>query len=96
MSERPLTPGTRLGVKHTTRTVRAVLDGVDGVVDMDTLEQHDASEMLLNDIGTVRLRLSAPLLVDPYADNRTTGALILIDEATNDTVGAGMVRFATP
>ncbi len=94
MSERPLRPGTRLGVKHTTRTVRAVIEGIDGVVDMDTLDQHDAAEMVLNDIGTVRLRLSAPLMVDPYAENRTTGAFILIDEATNDTVAAGMVRTA--
>ncbi len=94
MSERPLQPGARLGVKHTTRTVRAVVEGIDGVVDMDTLEQRDAAEMALNDIGTVRLRLSAPLMVDPYAENRATGAFILVDEATNDTVAAGMVRTA--
>ena len=75
--------------------MRAVVDGIDGVVDMDTLEQHDADEMRLNDIGTVRLRLSAPLLVDPYAENRATGAFILVDEATNDTVTTGMVRTAT-
>ena len=87
-------PATRLGVKHTTRTVRAVVEGIDGVVDMDTLDQHDAAEMVLNDIGTVRLRLSAPLMVDPYAENRATGAFILVDEATNDTVAAGMVRTA--
>ena len=94
MSERPLRPGARLGVKHTTRTVRAVVDGIDGVVDMETLERHDADEMALNDIGTVRLRLSSPLLVDPYATNRATGAFILVDEATNDTVAAGMVNSA--
>ena len=47
--------------------------------------------MELNDLGVVRLRLSEPLAVDPYAQNRATGAFILIDEATNDTVGAGMV-----
>ena len=50
----------------------------------------------LNDIGIVRLRLSEPLAVDPYAENRETGAFILIDEATNDTVGAGMIVSATP
>jgi sulfate adenylyltransferase large subunit len=94
MSERPLQPGARLGVKHTTRTVRAILDGIDGVVDLDTLEEHPATQMALNDIGTVRLRLSGPLLVDPYAVNRATGSFILIDEATNDTVAAGMVRDA--
>ena len=96
MSERPLQPGARLGVKHTTRAVRAVVESIDGVIDMDTLEQRDAAEMALNDIGTVRLRLSGPLLVDPYAANRATGAFILLDEATNDTVAAGMVRSATP
>ncbi len=96
MSERPLQAGTRLGVKHTTRAVRAVVESIDGIVDMDTLEQRDAAEMVLNDIGTVRLRLSAPLLVDPYAENRATGAFILVDEATNDTVAAGMVRTAAP
>jgi len=94
MSERPLQTGSRLGVKHTTRTVRAVVEGIDGVVDMDTLAQREATEMALNDIGTVRLRLSAPLMVDAYAENRATGAFILVDEATNDTVAAGMVRTA--
>ena len=48
--------------------------------------------MELNDLGVVRFRLAEPLAVDPYAVNRTTGALILIDEATNETVGAGMIR----
>jgi sulfate adenylyltransferase subunit 1 (EFTu-like GTPase family) len=48
----------------------------------------------LNDIGVVRLRLSEPLAVDPYAENRETGAFILIDETTNDTVGAGMIISA--
>ena len=96
MSERPLQPGARLGVKHTTRNVRAVVASIDGVVDMGSLEEHAASEMALNDIGTVRLRLSAPLMVDPYAANRMTGSFILLDEATNDTVAAGMVRAATP
>jgi sulfate adenylyltransferase large subunit len=94
MSERPLVAGARLGVKHTTRAVRAVVEGIDGVVDMESLEQRDAAEMTLNDIGTVRLRLAAPLMVDPYAENRATGAFILVDEATNDTVAAGMVRTA--
>ncbi len=94
MSERPLRPGTRLGVKQTTRTVRAIVESIDGVVDLDTLEEHAAAEMGLNDIGTVRLRLSGPLMVDPYAVNRATGSFILIGEATNDTVAAGMVRAA--
>ncbi len=96
MSERPLEPGARLGIKHTTRTARAVLDAIEGVVDMGTLASRPAGRMELNDIGTVRLRLSSPLMVDPYDANRATGAFILVDEGTNDTVAAGMVRAATP
>jgi sulfate adenylyltransferase subunit 1 (EFTu-like GTPase family) len=49
----------------------------------------------LNEIGIVRLRLSEPLLVDPYEENRLTGAFVLIEEATNETVGAGMVLAAS-
>jgi len=94
MSERPLTTGTRLGVKHTTRNVRAVVEAIESVVEMETLTEHPADEMQLNDIGTVRLRLSGPLMVDPYAENRATGAIILIGEATNDTVAAGMILSA--
>ena len=92
MSERPLEPRARLAVKHTTRAVRAVVEELVSVVDMDTLEDRPAPERLeLNDLGVVRLRLAEPLAVDLYARNRATGAFILIDEATNDTVAAGMV-----
>ena len=96
MSERPVQPGARLGIKHTTRWARAVLEQVDSVVDMHTLEDVPADALRLNDIGVVRLRLSGPLLVDPYASNRTVGAFVLVDESTNDTVGAGMVLHAEP
>ena len=66
------------------------------MLDVHTLEEDRSKhELALNDIGAVTLRLSAPLAVDAYGDNRTTGAFILIDEATNDTVAAGMVRAAT-
>jgi bifunctional enzyme CysN/CysC/sulfate adenylyltransferase subunit 1 len=96
MSERPLERGAKLAVKHTTRAVRAVVDDLVSVVDMETLEDRTGPERLeLNDLGVVRLRLAEPLAVDPYAQNRATGAFILIDEATNDTVGAGMVLEAS-
>jgi sulfate adenylyltransferase large subunit len=95
MSERPAQAGTRLGIKHTTRWARAVLDEILSKLDVDALEQVPADELRLNDIARVRLRLSAPLMVDPYAVNRTTGAFILVGEATNDTVAAGMVSAAT-
>jgi bifunctional enzyme CysN/CysC len=96
MSERPLEPHAKLAVKHTTRSVRAVVDELVATVDIHTLADRSAPERFeLNEIGVVRLRLSEPLAVDPYADSRETGAFILIDEATNDTVAAGMVLRAT-
>jgi sulfate adenylyltransferase subunit 1 len=96
MSERALEPRAKLAVKHTTRAVRAIADELVSVVDIHTLADRPAPARLeLNDIGVVRLRLSEPLAVDPYADSRETGAFILIDEATNDTVAAGMVLAAS-
>ena len=95
MAEKPLEPRTKLAIKHTTRTVRAVVDELVSVVDIHTLEDQGAPAHLeLNDIARVRLRLSEPLAVDASADNRTTGAVILIDETTNDTVAAGMILSA--
>ena len=95
MAEKPLEPRTKLAIKHTTRSVRAIADELLSVIDMHTLEDRPAPERLeLNDIARVRLRLSEPLVVDPYAENRATGAFILIDEATNDTVAAGMIGSA--
>jgi bifunctional enzyme CysN/CysC len=96
MSERPLEARAKIGVKHTTRTVRALIEELVSVVDIHTLDDVASPARLeLNDIGIVRLRLAEPLCVDPYAENRETGAFILIDEATNDTVGAGMIVTAT-
>ena len=95
MAEKPLEPRAKLAIKHTTRTVRAIVDELVSVVDIHTLEDQPAPERLdLNDIARVRLRLSEPLAVDAYADNRATGAFILIDESTNDTVAAGMIMSA--
>jgi sulfate adenylyltransferase subunit 1 (EFTu-like GTPase family) len=92
MSERPVEDRARLLVKHTTRSVLARVEEIVSVVDIATLEdQPSPGKMELNDLGVVRFRLAEPLAVDPYAVNRATGAFILIDEATNETVGAGMV-----
>ena len=97
MSERPLEPRTKIAVKHTTRAVRGLVEELVSVVDIRSLlDVASPAKLELNDIGVVRLRLSEPLCVDPYAENRETGAFILIDEATNDTVGAGMIVSATP
>jgi sulfate adenylyltransferase subunit 1 len=93
MSERPLEDRAKLGVKHTTRSVRAIVDRIESAVDIHTLEDvRSPGKLELNDIGRVMLRLSEPLVVDAYATNHATGAFVLIDEATNETVGAGMIR----
>jgi sulfate adenylyltransferase subunit 1 len=92
MAERPLEDRARLLVKHTTRTVPARVDEIVTVVDIHTLDDRPSpGKMELNDLGVVRFRLAGPLVVDPYVRNRGTGAFILIDESTNETVGAGMV-----
>ena len=91
MSERPLQPQGRYLLKHTTRTVKAIVDEVRTHVDIHTLESGPNGGLQLNDIGRVLLRVSQPLSCDPYRRNRVTGSFILIDEATNDTVGAGMI-----
>jgi sulfate adenylyltransferase large subunit len=97
MTERALEERARLLVKHTTRTVPARVDEIVSVVEIETLTDRAAPGKLeLNDLGVVRFRLAEPLAVDMYARNRATGAFILIDEATNDTVGAGMVVEAIP
>jgi sulfate adenylyltransferase large subunit len=77
-------------VKHTTRTVRAQLESIEHRLDVTTLAHEPADELGLNAIGRVRLRLASPLVPDPYERLRATGAFIVVDEATNDTVGAGM------
>jgi sulfate adenylyltransferase large subunit len=94
MGEAPLRPGARLVMKHTTRTTRARVEELDYRVDVNALEHQPAGELALNEIGRVRIRTGSPLIVDPYSRNRTTGSFILIDEASNDTVAAGMVRAA--
>ncbi len=94
LSERPVATGARLGVKHTTRWTRAVLDEVLSVLDVETLEEAPADGLELNALARIRLRLAGPLLVDPYATNRQMGAFVLVDESTNETVGAGMILSA--
>jgi bifunctional enzyme CysN/CysC/sulfate adenylyltransferase subunit 1 len=95
MSEQPLAPRGKYAIKHTTRSARAIIEGIDHRVDINTLEHVKADQLGLNEIGRVRLRCSTPLVVDPYSRNRTTGSFILIDESTNDTVAAGMIINAT-
>ena len=92
MSETPLTPGKTYVLKQTTRSTTAVVERLYYRIDMRTLHRDEGAEQLgLNDIGRVVLHTSAPLLVDDYRRNRATGSFVIIDEATNDTVAAGMI-----
>jgi bifunctional enzyme CysN/CysC len=95
MGERPLHPRGRYAIQHTTRSARAVVEKLRYRVDVNSLHRDEHADRLeLNEIGRLQLRTSAPLFVDEYRRNRATGSFILIDEATNDTVGAGMILGA--
>jgi sulfate adenylyltransferase large subunit len=92
MSDRPLEARGRYALKHTTRWTRAIVDELLYRIDINT-GQRDWKTTSLgpNDLGRVRIRTTTPLFYDPYQKNRTTGSFILVDEATNATVAAGML-----
>ncbi len=92
MTDEPVVTGGMYAIKHTTRSARAVVEAVRYRIDVNSLHRDENARQLgLNDIGRVRLRTTMPLIFDEYRRNRTTGSFILIDEATNGTVGAGMI-----
>jgi sulfate adenylyltransferase large subunit len=92
LGDRPARERDRYVLKHGTRAVPARIDAIEGRIEFETLEWPAAGELELNDIAHVRLRLGGDIAADPYARCHATGAFILIDEATNDTVAAGMIR----
>ncbi|MBA3809277.1 MAG: sulfate adenylyltransferase [Solirubrobacterales bacterium] len=95
MTDELLRPRSRYVIKQTSRSAVAVVDAVEDLLDVHTLERVAAPQELgLNDIGRVHLRTSTPLVFDPYTSNRRTGSFILIDETSNRTVGAGMIAAA--
>ncbi len=92
MADDPVVAGRRYAIKHTSRSARAIVEQVRYRIDVNSLHRDEhARQLALNDIGRVRLRTTVPLIFDEYRRNRTTGSFILIDEATNGTVGAGMI-----
>ncbi|MFC9688445.1 sulfate adenylyltransferase subunit 1 [Kribbella sp. NPDC056951] len=91
LSERPLTVGARLLIKHTTTTAQAIVTKIAGVLDLDTLGVIDAAGLDLNDIGKVQLKIAAPLAADPYSSNNITGSFLLIDAHDGWTLAAGMI-----
>ncbi len=87
-----LRQGAKLAIKHTTRWARALVKDLQYQLDINTLHRYeDAVGLALNEIGRVTLRTTQPLFYDEYRRNRATGSFILVDEATNITVGAGMI-----
>jgi bifunctional enzyme CysN/CysC len=91
MNERPLDPKKSYLLKHTTQVVRAEVEQVAFVTDLETLKQQSATRLELNDIGRVTIACHRPLFYDAYRKSRGTGAFILIDSLTNNTVAAGMI-----
>jgi bifunctional enzyme CysN/CysC len=97
MADEPLRAGARYTVKHTTRSVKGIVEDMRYRIDVNTLHRDmEATELGLNEIGRVRLRTSQPLLLDEYRLSRATGGFVVIDETTQDTVGAGMVVRTSP
>jgi bifunctional enzyme CysN/CysC/sulfate adenylyltransferase subunit 1 len=94
MHPKPLTPGRKFHLKHTSANCRAVVNAIENKINFDTLEADpDAPAQLgLNDIGRVRLKTSRPLVFDSYSVNRLTGSFILIEEGTNHTAAAGLLE----
>ncbi|WP_415035489.1 sulfate adenylyltransferase subunit CysN [Azonexus sp.] len=91
LAETPLDRARTYLIRHTTRDSKAKLTAIDYRLDVNTLENLPAEKLSMNDIAEVSFKLAQPLFVDPYRENRATGAFIVIDESSNNTVGAGMI-----
>jgi len=91
LAEAPLDPRRKYLIRHTTRDSKAMLAGIDYRIDINTMERQASERLVMNDIARVRFKLAQPIFADPYAESRGTGAFIVIDESSNDTIGAGMI-----
>jgi sulfate adenylyltransferase subunit 1 len=91
LSETPLSPARTYIIRHTSRESKAKVGEISYRIDVNTLEQQSVPTLNMNDIAKISFKLAQPLMVDAYAKNRSTGAFIVIDESTNNTVGAGMI-----
>lgn len=91
LSETALSPARTYVIRHTTRESKAKVGAIAYRVDVNSLEQQSVDTLNMNDIARISFKLAQPLMVDSYRQNRATGAFIIIDESTNNTVGAGMI-----
>jgi sulfate adenylyltransferase subunit 1 len=93
MSDEPLDLRRKYWIKHGTKQTAAKITAIDTLLDINTQQRHAAQGLKLNDIARISLNVQQPLAADAYADIRATGAFILIDEVTHQTVAAGMIRL---
>ena len=91
MAEEPMVPGKTYIVKHSAQTITGSIESLRYQIDVNTLRSSPSPQLNLNEIGRCRLSLNEPICFDPYKNNRSTGALILIDRLTNATVAAAMI-----
>ena len=91
LSETPMSPARTYLLRHTSREVKAKIAKIDYRLDVNTLEREAIGALAMNDIAQLTLKLAQPIFADAYDRNRSTGAFIIIDESTNNTVGAGMI-----
>ena len=91
LSETPLSSARTYVIRHTSRESKAKVSTIAYKVDVNTLEEQATTDLKMNDIARITFKLAQPLMVDSYITNRATGAFIVIDETTNNTVGAGMI-----
>jgi sulfate adenylyltransferase subunit 1 len=91
LAEQPMDRARKYLIRHTTRDSKAMVAGIEYRVDVNTMEWVAADKLAMNDIAKVAFKLAQPIFCDAYAENRGTGAFIIIDESSNNTVGAGMI-----
>ena len=92
MNEKKMIPKGKYTIRHTSQTARCIVKNIQYKIDINTLHRiEEAKNIGLNDIGRIALKTTKPLFFDKYNRNRNTGSIIIIDEATNETVGAGMI-----
>jgi len=93
LSEEALDLRRKYWIKHGTRQTAAKVTKIESILDINTQQRHDADALKLNDVARIALTVQQPLAADAYSDIRATGAFILIDEVTHQTVAAGMIRL---
>ena len=92
LNEKPLLEGGKYAIKHTTNDARCIVKEIRYKLDINTLHRHEEDKTIgVNDIARIKIRTTKPLLFDRYERNRETGSLIIIDEGSNETVGAAMI-----